>query len=128
MLIITIKIAISACSLQSSGQQQQAGTLLFIERVQTFALQQVDEAVNKYPCHRVFTAIGPGSNDFKHSMVASVESALNCKVHPEAIEVKASRTGKYFSVRIGPMMVSDAEEVIAVYRSMKQDERMKWFL
>jgi putative lipoic acid-binding regulatory protein len=91
-------------------------------------VQQVDEAVNKYPCHRVFTAIGEGSHDFKQSMVSSVESALNCKVHPEAIEVKASRAGKYFSVRIGPMMVSDAEEVMAVYSRMKEDERMKWFL
>ena len=88
----------------------------------------MDEAVNQYPCKRVFTAIGEGSDDFRDAMVACVESALACKVHPEAVLVRPSSSGKYNSVKIGPMLVSDAGEVVAVYRQMKQDARMKWFL
>lgn len=88
----------------------------------------MDEAVNKYPAHRVFTAIGEGSDDFRDSMVRCVEVALNCQVHPEAVIVRPSKKGKYSSVKIGPMVVADAGEVVAVYQSMKADIRMKWFL
>lgn len=91
-------------------------------------LQEVDEAINEYPCKRVFTAIGLQDDDFRESMVKCVETALNCCVHPEAIVVKPSSGGKYASIRIGPVIVSSADEVVAVFNSMKADERLKWFL
>ena len=91
-------------------------------------LQEVDEAINEYPCKRVFTAIGLQDDDFRDSMVKCVETALNCCVHPEAIVVKPSSGGKYASIRIGPVIVSSADEVVAVFNSMKADERLKWFL
>jgi putative lipoic acid-binding regulatory protein len=90
--------------------------------------KEVDDAVNEYPCERVFTAIGEGSKDFKETMVAAVEQAINCTVHPEAVVVRPSKKGRYFSVRIGPVVVADAAEVVAVYSKMKEDSRMKWFL
>lgn len=90
--------------------------------------KEVDDAVNEYPCERVFTAIGEGSKDFEETMVAAVEQALKCTVHPEAVVVRPSKKGTYLSVRIGPVVVADAREVVAVYSKMKEDARMKWFL
>ena len=90
-------------------------------------MQQVDEAVNEYPCERTFVAIGEQSEDFKQSMVKSVESGLNCTVQASEILVRPSKAGKYASIKIGPMRVAHAGEVVAVYQSMKSDERMKFF-
>lgn len=91
-------------------------------------MQEVDEAVNEYPCQRVFTAIGEGSVEFKMSMVQCVEEGLGTTVKAEHIQVRPSKAGKYFSVRIGPMMVAHAGEVMDVYGLMKKDTRMKWFI
>jgi putative lipoic acid-binding regulatory protein len=91
-------------------------------------VQEVDAAINEYPCSRVFTAIGVQEDDFRDSMVKCVESALNCCVHPDAIVVKPSSGGKYASIRIGPVVVSNSDEVVAVFNGMKADERLKWFL
>jgi uncharacterized protein len=91
-------------------------------------LQEVDEVVNEYPCGRVFTAIGVQEDGFRESMVSCVEKSLNCAVHPEAIVERPSSGGKYVSVKIGPVIVSCADEVVAVYREMKADSRLKWFL
>jgi putative lipoic acid-binding regulatory protein len=67
-------------------------------------LQEVDEAVNEYPCQRVFTAIGIQDGAFRDDMVACVEQVLNCSVHPEAVVERPSSGGKYVSVRIGPVI------------------------
>jgi putative lipoic acid-binding regulatory protein len=91
-------------------------------------LQEVDAAINEYPCKRVFTAIGVQDDDFSDSMVKCVEATLNCCVHPEAVVVKPSSGGKYASVRIGPVIVSNSDEVVAVFNGMKADNRLKWFL
>ncbi|CAD6263984.1 unnamed protein product [Miscanthus lutarioriparius] len=56
--------------------------------------------VNSYPTDRGFTAIGTGGDDFVQSMVVSVESVLQ-----ESIP-----------------------KVQAVYRAMRRDNRMKYFL
>jgi putative lipoic acid-binding regulatory protein len=91
-------------------------------------LQEVDAAVNTYPGERTFTAIGEGTQDFKQSMVQCVEDGLQRSVHPEAVKVRASVGNKYFSVKIGPVVVQDPDEVIAVYTNMKKDGRMRWFI
>jgi putative lipoic acid-binding regulatory protein len=91
-------------------------------------VQAVDEAVNKYPCERVFTAIGEGSADFKEAMVSCVEEGLDCTVSSDRIEVRPSRGGKYQSIRIGPMVVAHAGNVMDVFALMKKDHRLKWFL
>jgi putative lipoic acid-binding regulatory protein len=91
-------------------------------------VQAVDEAVNNYPCERVFTAIGEGSVDFKAAMVSCVEEGLNCTVCAERVVVRPSSGGKYQSVRIGPVIVAHAGKVIDVFALMKKDQRLKWFL
>lgn len=91
-------------------------------------MQEVDEAVNAYPCERVFTAIGDGTSGFQENMIACVEKALNCKIHPESIQIRQSSGSKYISVKVGPVVVSSADEVVAVYTSMKEDTRLKWFI
>ena len=91
-------------------------------------MQEVDDVVNEYPCRRSFTAIGEGADDFRNSMVASVENALNTKVHPDAVLVRPSKAGKYVSVKIGPMLISNSNEVMDVFNRMQSDGRMRWFL
>jgi putative lipoic acid-binding regulatory protein len=41
---------------------------------------------------------------------------------------KLSSRGKYVSVKIGPIRVVSSEQVQAVYRAMRSDNRMKYFL
>ncbi|KAM0893804.1 hypothetical protein ACQ4PT_024877 [Festuca glaucescens] len=41
---------------------------------------------------------------------------------------KISSRGKYVSVKIGPIRVVSSEQVQAVYRAMRRDNRMKYFL
>lgn len=91
-------------------------------------VQEVDQAVNEYPCERIFTAIGDATPGFKDNMIACVEKALNFKVHPESILERQSSGSKYISIKIGPVIVSNADEVVAVYTAMKKDERLKWFI
>lgn len=88
----------------------------------------MDQAVNEYPCERVFTAIGEATPGFQENMIACVEKALNFQVHPESIQVRQSSASKYVSIKIGPVIVSSGDEVVAVYTSMKEDERLKWFI
>jgi putative lipoic acid-binding regulatory protein len=95
---------------------------------QAIVVQQVDEAVNVYPCQRVFTAIGDSTDGFRDAMVACVETTLRCEIHQKAIVLRPSSGGKYQSVKIGPVVVSSADEVVAVYEKMKADGRMKWFI
>lgn len=83
--------------------------------------------VNTYPCERSFKCIGTGGEDFATSIVARVESIVGV-VHKECIRTRPSRTGKYLTVDVGPVMVTSSEQVIQVYASMKEDTRMVWFL
>nr|CAE05021.2 OSJNBa0044M19.8 [Oryza sativa Japonica Group] len=62
----------------------------------------LDQKVNSYPTNRGFTAIGTGGDDFVQSMVVAVESVLQEPI-PKG-------------------------QVQAVYRAMRSDNRMKYFL
>lgn len=70
--------------------------------------------VNKYPCQRVFNAIGvvgsDGGEGFKAAMTQAVESVVGT-VHIECVSQRPSSGGKYISVRIGPVWVENAEQV-----------------
>lgn len=90
--------------------------------------KEVDEAVNEYPGERTFTAIGEGTLAFQEAMVSCVERELNCKVHEEAILVRPSKGGKYVSVKIGPVVVTNPDQVVNIFGSMKQDPRLKWYI
>ncbi|KQJ82263.1 uncharacterized protein LOC100835681 [Brachypodium distachyon] len=88
----------------------------------------LDQKVNSYPTDRGFTAIGTGGEDFVHSMVDAVESVLQEPVPKGQVTQKISSRGKYVSVKIGPIRVVSSEQVQAVYRAMRRDNRMKYFL
>lgn len=70
--------------------------------------------VNKYPCQRVFNAIGTGGDDFKAKMMQAVESVVGT-IHVECVSERPSSGGKYVSVRIGPVWVENADQVGALY-------------
>ncbi|XP_009796502.1 uncharacterized protein LOC107781981 isoform X1 [Nicotiana tabacum] len=88
----------------------------------------LDKKVNSYPTERGFTAIGTGGDDFVHSMVVAVESVIQQPVPEGQVRQKLSSGGKYVSVNIGPIQVVSSEQVQAVYKAMKRDVRMKYFL
>ncbi|XP_047068799.1 uncharacterized protein LOC124676816 [Lolium rigidum] len=88
----------------------------------------LDQKVNSYPTDRGFTAIGIGGEDFVHAMVDAVESVLQEPIPKGQVTQKISSRGKYVSVKIGPIRVVSSEQVQAVYRAMRRDNRMKYFL
>ncbi|KAL5213969.1 hypothetical protein ABZP36_003121 [Zizania latifolia] len=88
----------------------------------------LDQKVNSYPTDRGFTAIGTGGDDFVQSMVVAVESVLQEPIPKGQVSHKLSSRGKYVSVKIGPIRVVSSEQVQAVYRAMRRDNRMKYFL
>ncbi|CAM0904912.1 unnamed protein product [Alopecurus aequalis] len=88
----------------------------------------LDQKVNSYPTDRGFTAIGVGGEDFVHAMVDAVESVLQEPIPKGQVTQKISSRGKYVSVKIGPIRVVSSEQVQAVYRAMRRDNRMKYFL
>ncbi|GJN27850.1 hypothetical protein PR202_gb15905 [Eleusine coracana subsp. coracana] len=88
----------------------------------------LDQKVNSYPTDRGFTAIGTGGDDFVQSMVVAVESVLQESIPKGRVSQKLSSRGKYVSVKIGPIRVVSSEQVQAVYRAMRRDNRMKYFL
>ena len=94
----------------------------------TTLLQAVDAAVNEYPGERVFTAIGPTSDDFTAAMVLIVQNELGTVVHPESVTVRASKQGSYSSIKIGPVIVTNPDQVVAIYAKMKTDPRLRWLI
>ena len=49
-------------------------------------------------------------------------------VHEECVAVRPSATLKYASVTIGPVWVTSADQVLAIYAAMRADERLRFFL
>eukprot|EP00850_Spirogloea_muscicola_P011344 SM000070S21310 [mRNA] locus=s70:260090:261526:+ [translate_table: standard] len=119
--------AISEIS-KTSGRYAKT-TNLVIGGVETPAAdwKQLDEKVNQYPMARGFTAIGEGGDDFVASMVVAVETVLQTPVGGK-VRQRESAQGRYISVKIGPMRVESSEQVQAVYRAMRSDRRMRYFL
>ncbi|CAI7889018.1 unnamed protein product [Closterium sp. NIES-53] len=89
---------------------------------------ELDKKVNTYPSLRDFTAIGSGGEDFAVAMVLAVQSVLPKDVPEIQVATRESATGRYISVRIGPVRMDSSEQVRAVYQAMKQDPRMRYFL
>ncbi|KAH7429165.1 hypothetical protein KP509_09G033500 [Ceratopteris richardii] len=88
----------------------------------------LNEKVNSYPTTMNFTAIGSGGDDFVQAMVGAVESVLQYPIPEDEVRMSMSSKGKYVSVKIGPVAVDSSDQVQAVYRAMKRDERMKYYL
>jgi putative lipoic acid-binding regulatory protein len=66
--------------------------------------------VNTYPGVRSFTAIGSGGEEFRASMLKSVVDVVGT-VHYECISQRASTTGKYLSVTVGPVWLVNGDQV-----------------
>lgn len=77
--------------------------------------------LNEYPDYRVFKGIGEGGESFVKSMVAAVESVVG-PVAPDQIREKESSAGRYVSVSVGPVLVSNADQVPPQYACCKSSE------
>eukprot|EP00775_Hariotina_reticulata_P005115 gene5114-5355_t len=111
-------------STSSSGAIGDLGFKAFVSEAEW---RKIDEKVNKYPGQRTFSAIGTGGDDFKASMLAAVESVVG-PVHLECVSQRPSTNGKYISIRIGPVWVQNSDQVIQVFKNMRDDSRIKWFM
>lgn len=65
-----------------------------------------------------------GGSDFTSSMVQAAESVIG-PIHIECVVETPSSSGKYVSVRLGPVTVQNREQVIAIYAAMRSDPRVK---
>mmetsp|Transcript_26411 Transcript_26411/g.71386 ORF Transcript_26411/g.71386 Transcript_26411/m.71386 type:complete len:167 (-) Transcript_26411:367-867(-) len=91
------------------------------------AWREVDKKLNEYPGYRTFTAIGTGGAEFKASMVSAVESVLG-EVQEDRVTERPSSGGQYLSVKIGPVVVMNPDQVIQVFACIKADKRLKWMM
>ena len=93
--------------------------------------RRIDKKVNKYPGQRTFTAIGApgdgGNAAFRAAMLAAVERVVGA-VHVECVSERPSSGGKYLSVRVGPVFVQSADQVVEVFAKIRADARVKWFM
>ena len=88
----------------------------------------LDEQVNEYPCMRKFQAIGKDGDGFVDSIVALISSALDGRsIHPENVSARPSSKGKYVSANVICEM-RNGDEVVAVYKALKADPRVLWYL
>eukprot|EP00879_Flechtneria_rotunda_P009868 GHRR01010320.1.p1 GENE.GHRR01010320.1~~GHRR01010320.1.p1 ORF type:complete len:167 (+),score=33.02 GHRR01010320.1:240-740(+) len=110
----------------SSGRPS-SGDLGFKAFVSEAEWRKIDKKVNKYPGQRTFTAIGTGGDDFKAAMLSAVWLVVGT-VHQECVSERPSSGGKYISVRIGPVWVESADQVVEVFRNMREDSRLKWYM
>lgn len=85
--------------------------------------------VNTYPCLRSFQAIGTADASFQADIVAAVASVTG-PVHVECVSSRPSSGGKYTAVRVGPVRVESADQVVQVFANIKQagGERLKWYM
>ncbi|KAG2500872.1 hypothetical protein HYH03_001633 [Edaphochlamys debaryana] len=93
--------------------------------------KRVDAKVNTYPCERLFTAVGAGTDDFRDCMVRAVQEVVSAgAAEPVAVpvEVKPSSGGNYWSVRVGPVQVQHRDQVIEIFNRMRLDKRLKFHL
>ena len=84
--------------------------------------RQLDERVNEYPDKRVFKGIGVAGADaglFRRAIVAAVETVVG-KIDDSAVTVRDSSGGKYVSVSVGPVLVQNGDDVVAIYAAMKE--------
>jgi putative lipoic acid-binding regulatory protein len=89
--------------------------------------RELDAQVNQYPGTRTFKAIGAGGAEFAAAMVGVVQGVVGT-VHVECITSRPSSQGKYLSVTIGPVFVETPDQVIEIYRQMRLDERLKYYI
>lgn len=116
-----------ASSTPVEGLASSSGKLVLGNDLSEESWRDLDSKVNKYPGQRTFTAIGTGGVEFESDMVAAVASVLG-PIHSDFVSSRPSSKGAYVSVRIGPVWVTSAEQVISIYTTMKGNPRLKWYM
>eukprot|EP00238_Polyblepharides_amylifera_P005310 CAMPEP_0196575128 /NCGR_PEP_ID=MMETSP1081-20130531/4677_1 /TAXON_ID=36882 /ORGANISM="Pyramimonas amylifera, Strain CCMP720" /LENGTH=165 /DNA_ID=CAMNT_0041893331 /DNA_START=112 /DNA_END=609 /DNA_ORIENTATION=+ len=125
-------VVLSAIDEVSKASGRKAGTLNLVLGIDGDGSDEewhkLDEKVNEYPQQRDFRGIGTGGEDFKNSMVAAVERAVQREVPAEAVSTRPSSKGNYISVAIGPITINSGDEVLAIFTAMKEDPRLRWLI
>jgi len=91
--------------------------------------KKLDSKVNKYPCTRTFQAIGTADATFQADIVAAVTTVTG-PVHVECVSARPSSGGKYTAVRVGPVHIQNADQVVTIFERIKEagGSRLKWFM
>ncbi|GBF87806.1 hypothetical protein Rsub_00517 [Raphidocelis subcapitata] len=91
--------------------------------------KKLDSKVNTYPCTRSFQAIGLADPSFQPAIVAAVASVVGT-IHVECVSARPSSGGKYTAVRVGPVHVASADQVVEIFARIKEagGDRLKWYM
>jgi putative lipoic acid-binding regulatory protein len=66
---------------------------------------------------------------FRDDIVAAVAAVVG-PVHVECVSARPSSGGKYTAVRVGPVHVASAEQVVDIFARIKEagGDRLKWYM
>lgn len=111
----------------SSGRDSGSRNLVLGDSESEEKWRQLDETVNQYPGQRDFKAIGTGGDDFKKTIVRAVEDIVG-PVKAERISERPSSQGNFVSITLRDIKVQNPDQVLAVYKAMRQDKRLRYYL
>lgn len=90
--------------------------------------RDVDAKVNEYPLMRSFVAVGTGGEAFVTDVAAVVGRVLGREVGGDAVSSRPSKRGTYVSATVGPVRVDTPDQVVEIFRALKGDPRLKFYL
>ncbi|MEW5304948.1 MAG: hypothetical protein WDW38_010722 [Sanguina aurantia] len=107
------------------------GTKLILAAGTEDTWRELDKKVNRYPGQREFKVIGEvvgtGGPQYRSAMVSAVSDVVGV-VHLECVAERYSSGAKYISVTVGPVWLTDGDQVIQIFANMKQDPRTRWII
>jgi len=91
--------------------------------------KELDERLGtEYPSMRNFKAIGAAEESYAEMVRETVSRGIGYAVPPMMVAKRASSTGKYWTVDVGPVEVKSQEQLVEIYTAIKADPRTKFMM